>query len=402
MSKRCFFALYGMLLSVTVQAQLQVKGRVVDNQTNEPLPHASVFVSNTTISTSTNVNGEFSLAVKAGSYELIISYVGYEPIVYQLNTDSLAASYLFKLTLQEHLLNEVEVQARRDSSWYVNLEVFKENFLGRSAVARKCKLLNPEVLIIAFDPQTGVMEVKARDFLRIENPDLGYHLKYVLTEFNYFTQEKYIITLGYPTYELMRGNKAKQRRWERKRKRAYQGSIMHFVRTLRMKRLEEQGFNLRRLYREPNPERPSEAEITEARRQLKARSPDAALPADDPVSITLSRASLPKMIERLDTARIAYAEYLHTADEKVAIHFTGCFQVVYTGEREEMAYVQSTSMFHSRRPTLQTSVISLGDNPVTLEESGGVTEPLGILFEGYWSWEKVGDMLPLDYQVTSF
>jgi hypothetical protein len=35
---------------------------------------------------------------------------------------------------------------------------------------------------------------------------------------------------------------------------------------------------------------------------------------------------------------------------------------------------------------------------VLLEEMGNIIEPLDVLFEGYWGWEKLGDMLPLDYQ----
>jgi hypothetical protein len=58
-------------------------------------------------------------------------------------------------------------------------------------------------------------------------------------------------------------------------------------------------------------------------------------------------------------------------------------------------------MFKPRGPTYQTSVISLNTESVLLEEMGNIIEPLAMLFEGYWSWEKIGDMLPLDYQPGS-
>jgi hypothetical protein len=32
---------------------------------------------------------------------------------------------------------------------------------------------------------------------------------------------------------------------------------------------------------------------------------------------------------------------------------------------------------------------------------GNITEPLDVFFEGYWGWEKIGDMLPMDYQLES-
>ncbi|QHT66475.1 carboxypeptidase-like regulatory domain-containing protein [Rhodocytophaga rosea] len=391
--------LSAFFLSISLFAQQPLKGRVVDEQTSEPLPFVTIFVNNTTFGTVTNEKGEFTLNLTSGRHEIVVSYVGYEPIVFQVDSSQLHRTFLFKLTLKEFVLNEIEVRSQRDSLWYVNLEVFKENFIGRSAVARGCKLLNPEVLIITFDPQSVLLEVKARDVLQIENPTLGYKIKYVLVEFKYYTQESYVVYVGYPNYEAMSGNSSRQRRWKKKRLEAYNGSPMHFIRTLREQKLEQEGFNLRRLHRKPNPNRPSEEELEQARAQLRQRGPQVVLKESDPISITLSKASLPKTIEWLDTARVSYQSYLQRQGKEVALGFEGYFQVVYTGEKEEIAYVQSTSGFQPRRPTFQTSVISMKEKSVFLEEMGNISDPLGILFEGYWGWEKIGDLLPLDYQV---
>lgn len=55
-------------------------------------------------------------------------------------------------------------------------------------------------------------------------------------------------------------------------------------------------------------------------------------------------------------------------------------------------------MFKKREPSYQTSVIYLQTDEVLLEPNGNIVEPLHVFFEGYWGWEKLGDMLPLDYQ----
>lgn len=397
LTKNILLFLY-VCLSLSTKAQQPLKGRVVDAETSEAMPFVSVFVNTTTIGTTTNEKGEFFLELKPGKYEIVVSYMGYEPIIYQVDMHQPPPSILFKLSPKDFALTEVEVKAQRDSLWYVNLEVFKENFLGRSQFARQCKLLNPEVLIISFDPQTGVLDVKARDMLQIENPELGYLIKYVLVQFTYLTQENYITYLGYPNYEPMRGHKTKEKRWARNRQKAYYGSVMHFVRALRTQKLVAEGYNLRRLIRTPNPNRPSEEELDAARAQLRQRGTYVTLSKDDPVSITLSKASLPKIIETLDTARVPYHTYLCDTGGEITMSFKGYFQVVYTGEKEELAYVQATTMFHPRKPAFQTSVISLNTDSVVLEEMGNITEPLDVLFEGYWGWEKIGDMLPLDYQ----
>lgn len=387
--------LFSFLLCWLMQplwAQDQVlKGRVLDEKTNEPVAFASVFINTTTTGTLTNEKGEFALTVKAGNYEIIVSIVGYEPLVLALDTrKKLAASYLFKIQPKTYSLQTVGVKGKRDDSWYDNLKIFKEQFLGRSEIAQQCRLLNEDQLVIVFDPETALLEVKSDEVLKIENRELGYRINYLLTEFRYEMRQGYVAYLGYPSFELMEGNKSQQKRWAKNRQRAFKGSVMHFVRSLRNQKLEEEGFNLRRLIRMPNPNRPTEEELNEARQKIREQG---SFRKDDPLDKILAKASLPKIIEKLDTARVSYDEYL----KKDQMVFEGFFQVVYTGEKEEPAYVLSQSHHRNRQPTFQTSVFYLKTDSVLLEENGSLLPPLGVMFEGYWGWEKVGDLLPVDY-----
>ncbi|GAB3530987.1 carboxypeptidase-like regulatory domain-containing protein [Pontibacter brevis] len=381
-----------------VIGQHVVQGRVVDELTDKPLEFVSVYVNTTTIGTATDAEGAFSLKLPDGHYELIVSYLGYEPIIYPVNTAALPNSILFKVRPKENALQEVVVKGERDSQWYDNLAVFKGKFLGQSEFGRQCELLNPEVLTITFDHETGLLEVKTDELLQIKNNALGYTMEYLLTNFRYYAREGYTVFLGYPRYKLMQGGRGKQRRWARNRLRAYHGSVMHFVRAVQQKRLEEEGFNLRRLYRKPNPNRPTDEEIAAARAALKASGGAMEAEGNDSISDILARASLPKIIESLDINPVPYSSYLqqHAAGAKLA--FEEYLQVVYTGEKEEAGYVWQQSMFQKREPSYQTSVLYLQSDEVFLEPNGNIVEPLNVFFEGYWGWEKLGDMLPLDYE----
>jgi len=401
--KFIFFLLVCLSITSADFAQHLLKERVIDDKTNEPLEFVSVYVNTTTIGTVTNAQGEFKLQLPAGKYEIIVSFTGYEPIIFPVDLGKPQPSYLFKLSSKSLALSEVTVTAIRDASWYTNLNVFKEQFLGKSIFGSQCKLLNPEVLIITFDPKTVVLQVKARDFLQIENPALGYKIKYLLQNFEYDGKTGYISYLGYPNYELMRGGSAKQNHWNKNRLQAYRGSSMHFVRTLREQNLEAEGFNIRHLYRVPNPNRPSEERIAAARdimRQRALAGNDLVVTANDSIAEIISKAKLPKTFDMLDTTRVLYSEYLTTNGNEKQMAFKNFFNVVYTGEKEELAYVQQRSPFKPAKPSYQTSVIYLLDKAVLLEKTGQFNEPLGIIFEGYWSWEKLGDMLPLDYMPT--
>lgn len=367
-----------------------VRGRVEDEKTGKPVPFVSVYVNNTTIGALTDEKGAFSLTIKPGRQELVVSSVGYEPLIYALEGKA-PGSLVFRLRPKDTELATVSVKAKRDASWYENLRIFKDHFLGRSKFASSCKILNENKLVIYFDTQKGVLRVKCDEPLEIENPELGYTVRYLLTEFQADLRGGFTSFLGYPNFRPMTGGKAKQRRWARRREEAYKGSAMHFVRALRNRRLEEEGFNLRRLLRLPNPNRPPEEEIQAVRDKLRT-----GMPSTEQDQQLLNKAGLPKIIEKLDTARVPYPAYLTTTGPEYRVAFEGYFQVVFTGEKEEEAYVAAQSMFRRRQPTYQTSVFSLR-NPVILEENGSFFEPLDVLFEGYWGWEKMGDMLPLDY-----
>ena len=377
--------------------QTTLRGKVVDGTTNQPLEFVSVYLNTTTIGALTNDKGDFSLTVQGGRYELVVSMVGYEPLIYALEPGQRPAAFLFKLTPKDYALKGITVKAKRGQEWYQNLEVFKENFLGRGDLARSCKILNPGVLIIVFDQETGILKVEATDQIQIENPALGYKISYLLVGFEYHTRDGYVSYLGYPRYELMTGNARQQRRWERNRLTAYHGSTMHFVRALYQQRLEEEGFNLRRLIRTPNPDRPSDEELANARAELRARGGYGQVPDDDPIKETLAKNNLPRNIEQLDTAKVPYQKYLSVDSSGIKMAFEGYFQVVYTGEKEELGYLRAI-FGAAQRPTYQTSILSLQTDFVRLDELGEFNPPLGVFVEGYWGWEKVGYSLPFDYR----
>ncbi|TDE16863.1 carboxypeptidase-like regulatory domain-containing protein [Dyadobacter psychrotolerans] len=394
-----FFIILLFAGNLAMSQKREFRGRVVDEETGKPLEFVTIFITNTTVGTLTDEKGSFVIILNPGKYDVAVTMVGYGPLIYPLeipgeNTKALSP-VLFKLIQTEKELNTVSVKAKRDESWYHNLEIFKNNFLGQSDVSKKCKLVNPETLIIVYDEKANKLTVTARDLLVIENPELGYKVSYLLIEFVYDFRARYVSYLGYPKFDLHKGSKTKEKRWAKNRRIAFNGSAMHFARALREKKLEEEGFNLRRLIRKPNPNRPAEEQLEDARKQLRARGNTVRLDANDPISIVLSKASLPKIVESLDTSRVPYTDYIQINGEEVRMAFEGYFQVVYAREKEELSYV--TASMENRKPTFQTSVIFLRDKEVFAEKSGSFSEPLGIVFEGYWGWEKVGDMLPLDY-----
>lgn len=376
-----------------------LKGRVLDDSNNEPVEFANVYINKTTIGTVTDTKGEFELVFSVQQPEIIISFTGYEPVIYALDVNALDQIYVFKLSIDTEILKEVEVKSTRDSTWYYNLEVFKNEFIGRTIFGSQCELVNPDDLIIIYSYKTNILEVRARETLIIDNPLLGYKVRYILDHFKYNLSSGFLTFAGYSFFEPMSGRKGKMSKWSKNRLKAYKGSSMHFFRALSERRIKEEGFNLRRLIRKPNPDRPNEEEIKHAREAIrKSQSHSSVDYKPDPkVHDILRRARLPRTVEYLDTTSVPYSDYLIMSEDEVILKFNDHFNIVYTGEKEEINYIRSKNIFRTRKPTFQTSVISLTTDSVKINDSGNLSDPFALIVEGYWAWEKVGDMLPLDY-----
>ena len=75
--KRICILLLSAVLAATAVGQT-VAGRVVDDESGEALPSASVYAKSLAKGTSTDTNGYFELSVVVGkTVDLRISYVGY-------------------------------------------------------------------------------------------------------------------------------------------------------------------------------------------------------------------------------------------------------------------------------------------------------------------------------------
>jgi hypothetical protein len=222
-----------------------IAGRVVNAETGEPLENVNVFLSFTTIGTSTDSIGVFTLTgVPVGEYDLIASRVGYERQVIAarfLRTDSLH----YDIRLKPRVLQtaEVEVTAERDDVWKDNLERFVKAFIGETEHAGQCRILNPEVL--SFRYRNDTLIASSDSLLHIENAAIGYRLHLVLASFVWNIAHDNGRYLIYPRFETLISRSANEKSdWKENRKHSYDGSLKHFLHALYSGRTEEEVFGI--------------------------------------------------------------------------------------------------------------------------------------------------------------
>lgn len=343
-------------------AQQVFKGSVVDASRNEPIPYATVFLTNTTFGITADEEGRFSIEIPQGNYDVIVRMLGFESLTFALNTADLRLQgYKVMLLPLEDELDLIEVEEERDPAWYRNLEIFKMYFLGSSKNAKKSLILNEKDLRLDDQSQPGVLNVKAADVLKIKNPNLGYQLEYILNDFRFDRRRGYIFYGGNPLFiQDTLAQKGKLKNIENNREEAYRGSLQHFIRALYRGNVAEEGFEIRRLDRIPK---------------------DGGF-LDQLTSQILDEESL---LKRGD-------------DGKVTISYDFHLHILYKLEKESSEYA---GIMNGKKSVNQTSVMKLEVDSMELYENGGYADPFGVMVEGYMAWERVADLLPLDYKEKS-
>lgn len=389
-------------LALTGQ-DLVLSGRVVDATNGDPLPYASVYFNGTTNGTTTDLEGKFEITVNPLFTELVISFLSYETLSYKLGSEALNKTYLFEMAPNKNELAEVKISSKRGEKWHNNLLAFKRNFIGTSSLARQTKILNPEVLQFDYDSNNQTFYAKARGPLIIENEALGYKIEYALEGYSHSYADQKIIYFGYPKFIEMKGGKMKRKKWKRQREAAYHGSPQHFLKSIFNQTAEADGYMIQLLQRKPNPNRPPQEQIDRAKtfaRDYVRQTGSFSLP--DSIQNILTKSKESKFIDFLNTNRLNYARYVDiVSDSEAILSYDDHWQITYDKEKVDKYYLESNGPFTpATKPKAQVSIVSMTVNSTTINNLGITTDPLALLFEGYWSFEKIGDLMPLDYGVN--
>ncbi len=113
--KRLILLCLPFLASLSLQAQKgKITGRVFDEINNEALPFANVVIEGTEIGTTTDLDGNYTLEVAPGLYNVTASFVGYRnKTEYEVQVSLSRPRELdFRLSENSETLKEVEVSAQ--------------------------------------------------------------------------------------------------------------------------------------------------------------------------------------------------------------------------------------------------------------------------------------------------
>jgi hypothetical protein len=396
---RAVFFLQLLLWLQTGLAQTKLKGVVLDAEKGSPVPRASVFLNNTSVGTTANEQGGFELLIPAGKYELIVSSVGYVTSNQTVVSSEIQNAITVRLTPKAPELEAIVIEPFEKDGWEKWGRFFMENFIGTSALAGDCKLVNKDAIRFRHSKKEKKLTAHAREPLLIENKALGYRLRYQLETFEYNFQNQYMLYIGYPFFEPMEGKEKKQKAWQQKRSEIYYGSIMHFMRSLYRNTLQQEGFEVRRLKKVPNVEKQRVKEAyrvnaTRSRTTGNHRVVNAA--ASDSMDYYETVLRQPDLFDVIGRNVLAGDSIAFALDSVTAgLSFPDHLYVLYKNGKVPKEYVQR---FPSGAHAMLSYIQLLNDQLVAIQANGMFFNPIDLISSGYWAWaEKMATMLPFDF-----
>jgi len=318
-----------------------ISGQVINAKTNQAVYYANVFLANTTIGTTSNADGYFSLKnIPPGNYSLVVSFIGFE-----LETKNIQVASGMKAILNIVLkpvvleMQAVEIIDTKDRTWRKLFESFKKDFLGMSENAARCEFLNPEVMRLV---ETGNGRISGRTLrpLHMLNHGLGYDVQLIIH--SYEATDSSVTYRVLPKYiELDPENEAQEKRWRESRKKAFYGSYRHFFYALFFGQLEEAGFS---------------AELVDEPRRFSASK------------ISFSSAT-------------AHGQLFSETDFDLIkrLHFSSYLRI---------RHLQNWA---------QTSFLKMPFDTMQVDIAGASLSDVQILRSGYWGQKRFADELPLDW-----
>jgi hypothetical protein len=356
----CFIFLI-VFLSITGKSQV-INGKVTDEKTGEPMPFANVFINNTTIGSTSDVNGNFRITGSLPqNLEVVASFVGYFTKYRKISLGGRnQVTVNFQLTPKEDQLSEITLKAKRDKRWERNLKKFKQVFLAipNDPFFKKNEILNPWVIDFAEGKSGGskYLLASASDPIKVSNLALGYNLDYHLQE---FIQTRggfhYFGLVNFHEIDSLKSENVDS--WEDSRNTSYFGSLRHFLHSLIRNEADKHGY---RLYRVDS--FPEEKRTNDFNREIR-------------------NSIFPLPFDSLMMNQLPNGNYTINWPHRIEIHF---LNKVWTNDY----YVDIFSPI---------SWITAPEGHFEFDAIGTPVDPKQIVLSGYMGRHRVGRFLPYDF-----
>ena len=118
-----------------------IKGRIIDNKTNQPLEYVSIGIINTTFGVITDNDGCFKFEVKGQGPSVIvkISMIGYKPQNFTIN-ELIEGENIIKMVEEPYTITEVEIKPTKERLAGTNGVSRQAGWSGWGGIGKGCEI----------------------------------------------------------------------------------------------------------------------------------------------------------------------------------------------------------------------------------------------------------------------
>lgn len=362
-------AIFLFLLLSVCSVKAQTVTGTVTNDAGQAVSGAKVFISLTTLSTTTDAQGAFSLNSPGFSAFEVVAVTPDESLGVVTVTPDLTAAITIKLALKPASPATGQSALSRDEL----LDFFHSTAFSWTKNSEDVEIVNPDVLILNHDPANNVMTAAASAAFTFRNDPLGYDV--TIYDFQMGGNQVAFGWAGYVLFTPFASDNAKdQKNWEKAREKTYEGSFRHFLKALADEKLKKEEFGA--YFAEGPGSQSDHSPVFEA--GLKS-----VYGAPQPIMFT-GKAGTAK---RLD--------------------FSGWVRVAYFGSGGDSRWVRYIDRYWPVSELSQVMKSETNISFIQLPDYQAFFDPTGILWPtkapsvqsmGYWSFFRLADLLPNDWK----
>lgn len=341
---------------------------IIDEVTQLPIDYAFIFVENSSISTTSDLSGTFQLEIgdlKQG--ELVITHLNYETKSIQITPiDDLSKTISIKA--KNNNIAPIVVEAKRKNlkkrgRWEKR---FKNAFLGQTKNSEFVEIENPEV--IWFEEKKDILKAQAVDYLSIINYALGYKMRFYLNTFS-LNKNNHIDYSGKVYFEDILEQMADKEKVKKNRSLTYINSKKYFFSALWAKNINEIAVTYSAKFGEYTIKKPFSfgfAQFMEEGKLLKFDK---------------------KNIKTLGIKRVGEYDIITTSD-----YFTFTNRAIFYEENLKKL---------GRKNAFANCFLKSSSGEIIFDKNGNIINAHEVEELGYWTEQRVANLLPLEYKYES-
>lgn len=387
MKKTVLLFLFSLPLYTSVA---QVIRGTVANDAGQKISNVNIYLDGTTTVTVSKEDGSFILPLPAkSSGNVVFQKKNYE--TFTTPASGVTDKALKVVLLKSKVIEEVMIIPYTEEAYRNYINYFLDQFIGYDREHVRVK--NQRTLKFSYDKKNKTLKVKAPKTLMIENKNLGYEIEYNLVNFSADFDSKMVNCSGTSLFREVKSN----HKIRLNRMNAYEGSLLHFFRSIYNNTVSADQFIVNHVVQVPNPKYPTEEEL----KMLKDYAEAAKLTKTLDIPIDLLDISRRKSNQNpyslaIIKTMIPDSDYVKRNGDSVLFNFKDMLQVNYKKYGYELKGIE---FIKSKNPIVLSSFLHPEGETFEVSKDGSITTPDLLITEGDFTKNKIENMLPLDYQL---